>query len=73
MSCRLNGIGVKQHSALAAELSYLRYRQYRAYLVVCVHNADKACVGTNRVFHLLGGDGSGSADRQKLNVKSFFF
>ena len=47
----LNGICMKEDSILMCQLTYLSYRFYRSYLVICCHYRDKSSVVSYSVFY----------------------
>ena len=69
---RLNRVRVEADSPFAAYLSYLAYRQYSAYLVVCVHHRHQTGVVTDSALHLLGSYLPAAVNVQQLYLKTLF-
>ena len=70
MSRRLHGVRVEQHAPLAAHAAYLRYRLYRAYLVVRVHDRHQAGVRAYGGGQLLHSHESVAVDVQQRDFKA---
>ena len=73
VSRRLNGVGVEQDALFLTDRADLCDGQDGADLVVGIHDRHEAGVVADGVAHLLGGDRSGLADRQKLHLEALLF
>ena len=73
VTCRLHGIGVKQDALTAAHGADLGNGLHGTDLVIGEHDGDKAGVGANRRFHLLGRNHTVFVHIQQRDCKTLLF